>query len=173
MTDPAQAPARRFDDIEGVFALLRSEGHRISMPCRVVLEALFAAEGPISAPYIAETSMVDSDLSSLYRNLERLESLGVARHVHLGHGPSLYMLVGEGEKEFLLCESCGRVRSVDPAELEAVRDQIQAQFGYRASFGHFPIIGLCERCGEGGREPDRHQHEHADSHGHAHVHGDE
>ena len=34
------------------------------------------------------------DLASVYRNLEQLEELGVVRHVHLGHGPGLYALVG-------------------------------------------------------------------------------
>lgn len=171
MTDPAQTAARHFDDIEDVFALLRAEGHRVTMPCRIVLEGLFAAEGPVSAPHIAKMTPLDSDMSSVYRNLERLEGLGIVRHVHLGHGPSLYMLVGEGEREFLLCERCGRVRSVDPAELEEVRDQIRERFGYRASFGHFPIIGLCARCEKGGEEdPDSAS---AHTHGeyvHTHLH---
>ncbi|HEY6550259.1 MAG TPA: transcriptional repressor, partial [Solirubrobacterales bacterium] len=115
--------------------------------CRLVVEALFTAEGPVSAQQIArKTGMSESEPSSVYRNLERLESVGVARHVHLGHGPSLYMLVGSGEREYLLCERCGKARSVDPAELDAVRDKIEKQFGYRASFSHFPIVGLCAKC---------------------------
>lgn len=147
MTDPAQTPTRRFEGIEDVYGTMRTEGHRVSTPCRLVLEALFAAEGPISAQHIVERSPVpDFELSSAYRNLERLENLGIVRHVHLGHGPSLYMLVGTGEKEFLLCERCGRVTSVDPPQLDAVRSQIERQFGYRAGFGHFPIVGLCAEC---------------------------
>jgi Fur family ferric uptake transcriptional regulator len=147
MTDPVQAPPLRFEAIEEVFAALRAEGHRVTTPCRLVVEALFAAEGPRSAQQIARDSgMPESDPSSVYRNLERLESLGVARHVHLGHGPSLYMLVGSGEREYLLCERCGKARSVEPAELDAVRGQLERQFGYRASFSHFPIVGLCDEC---------------------------
>ncbi|HSS03800.1 MAG TPA: transcriptional repressor [Solirubrobacterales bacterium] len=147
MTDPAGTPARAFESIDDVFSVLRIEGHRVSTPCRLVLEALFAAEGPISVQRIVEQSPIpEFEPSSAYRNLERLESLGIVRHVHLGHGPSLYMLVGSGEKEFLLCERCGRAASVDPGELDAVRGRIQRQFGYRARFGHFPIVGLCAQC---------------------------
>lgn len=147
MTDPVQSPPLRFEAIEEVFAALRTEGHRVTIPCRLVVEALFAAAGPLSAQQIArDAGMPESDPSSVYRNLERLESLGVARHVHLGHGPSLYMLVGSGEKEYLLCEHCGKARSVEPAELDAVRGQLEKQFGYRASFSHFPIVGLCSEC---------------------------
>ncbi len=149
MTEPAATPPRAFEDIDEVFALLRAEGHRVTPAARFVLEALFAAEreGPISAQQIVDRSPgLELEPSSVYRNLERLEGLGVVRHVHLGHGPSLYMLVGGGEREFLLCERCGRVRSVDPADLDPVRRGIEKRFGYRARFGHFPIVGLCEEC---------------------------
>jgi Fur family ferric uptake transcriptional regulator len=147
MTDPAQTPPLRYEGIDDVFSAMRAAGHRVTTPCRLVVEALFAAEGPISAQQIArKTGMSESEPSSVYRNLERLESLGVARHVHLGHGPSLYMLIGSGEREYLLCERCGKARSVDPVELDAVRDKIERQFGYRASFSHFPIVGLCAEC---------------------------
>ena len=148
MTEPVATPTRSFADIDEVFALLRAEGHRVTPAARFVLEALFDAEqeGPISAQQIAERAPTELEPSSVYRNLERLEELGVVRHVHLGHGPSLYLLVGGGEREFLVCESCGRARSVDPAELDSVRAAIEKRFGYRASFGHFPIVGLCAEC---------------------------
>lgn len=147
MTEPAAAPPRSFESAEQVYALLRAEGHRVSAACRAVLDALFAAEGPIPAQRIVERSpLPELEPSSAYRNLERLEALGVVRHVHLGHGPSLYMLVGEGEREFLLCEACGEARSVAPAELDPVRRSLQKRFGYRASFSHFPIVGRCSRC---------------------------
>ncbi len=147
MTDPVQTPALRFAEIDEVYEALRRSGHRVTTPCRLVVEALFAAEGPVSAQEIArDCGIPETDPSSVYRNLERLEELGVVRHVHLGHGPSRYLLVGGGEPEFLLCERCGRVRSVDPADLDPVRERIEADFGYRARFGHFPIVGLCAEC---------------------------
>ncbi len=147
MTDPVQTPPLQFSEIDEVYSALRAAGHRVTTPCRLVVEALFAAEGPVSAQQISrDTGMPESDPSSVYRNLERLEGLGVARHVHLGHGPSLYMLVGTGEREYLLCERCGRVRSVEPGELDPIREQIEDRFGYLPRFGHFPIVGLCSEC---------------------------
>ncbi len=148
MTEPAATPARAFASIDEVFALLRGEGHRVTPAARFVLDALFAAagEGPISAQQIADRAPTELEPSSVYRNLERLEALGVVRHVHLGHGPSLYLLVGAGEREFLLCERCGAVRSLEPRQLDPVRHAIEKRFGYRARFSHFPIVGLCEEC---------------------------
>ena len=81
------APRTKFSDLEGVIKALRARGLRLTAPRHVVLGALFAADGPVSAEYIAE--LHDLELTSVYRNLESLELHGVARHVHLGHGPGL------------------------------------------------------------------------------------
>jgi Fur family ferric uptake transcriptional regulator len=81
--------------------------------------------------------------------LERLEDLGVVRHVHLGHGPGLYMLIGSGEKEFLLCERCERVTTVEPSDLDPIRDAIVERFGHHVRFTHFPVVGVCATCAEG------------------------
>ena len=111
--------------------------------------------------------------ATVYRTLEQLEQLGVVRHVHLGHGPSLYHLVGGGEREYLACEGCGRVTSVDPSELDPIRDRVRKQFGYEARFGHFPIVGLCRHCAGEGKPGRRAAADHAHSHGdyvHSHPH---
>jgi Fur family transcriptional regulator, ferric uptake regulator len=147
VTEAPQVERQTFADIDAVLALLRERGHRVSAPCRLVLQALFAADGPVSAQHIAEgAAELPMDKASIYRNLERLEALGVIQHVHLGHGPGLYMLVGQGEREFLTCERCHRVTTVDPEALDGVRAEIRERFGYDARFAHFPIVGLCASC---------------------------
>ncbi len=114
------------------------------MPRRLVLERLFAAEAPLSAEAIAVS--VRLELTSVYRNLERLEQLGAVRHVHLGHGPGRYALVGRGAREYLVCESCDRVIAVERQRLAGVRAAIRDGFGFEADFGHFAILGLCADC---------------------------
>jgi Fur family transcriptional regulator, ferric uptake regulator len=145
------APERRalaFETIEEVTEALRRAGHRVSTPTRMVLEALFAADAPVSAEQLAAEANAPLELTTVYRNLERLEQLGAVRHVHAGHGPGLYALARGGEREYLACERCGRVIAVPPAELDAVRTQLRDQFGFSARFSHFPIVGRCERCAD-------------------------
>jgi Fur family ferric uptake transcriptional regulator len=144
MTRPAGSPPLAFRDIDDVAAALRERGERFSTPRRLVLEALFGADGPLAAEQIARSASIE--LTSVYRSLERLEELGVVVHVHIGHGPGLYALTGSGKREYLVCERCGAVTSVEPARLDGVRALIQQEFGHRASFGHFPISGLCTGC---------------------------
>ena len=135
--------------VESALQTVRDHGLRASAARRLVLQALFAADGPMSADQIAGgigDRVPRSDLTSVYRNLETLQEVGLVSHVHLGHGPGLYALNLEGEREWLTCERCGEFRAVDPARLDGVRAAIEAAFGYRASFAHFPVVGLCESC---------------------------
>jgi Fur family ferric uptake transcriptional regulator len=137
-----------FSSIEEVAEALRRQGGRLTTPRRLVLQALFAAGDLVTAERIAagtDTGVV-LDLSSVYRNLEKLEELGVVQHIHIGHGPSVYGLLSEGEHEYLVCEVCGRVTSADVRQLDRVRAVIRKQFGYEARFTHFPIHGRCSDC---------------------------
>ncbi len=105
------------DPGEAIRRLARSPGLRLSTARRLIIEALFAADGPVAAQQLAEELSIDE--SSVYRNLELLERQGLTRHVHLGHGPGLYALVGRDEGEYLYCERCGKVTLLGPEELDA------------------------------------------------------
>jgi len=146
MTRAPHAPPLRFSDLAEAVAAMRERGLRLSTPRRLILEYLFSARGPVSAEEIART--LSLDLAVTYRNLETLEANGLVRHVHLGHGPGLYALIGPGDHEYLYCERCHTVLTVDPSELDPIRKQTQRQFGFHARFTHFPIVGSCRSCAE-------------------------
>ena len=130
-------------DLESAAAVLRSRGLRLSTSRRLVLEALYATDEPLTADRIAADGL---DVASVYRNLETLEQIGLVRHFHLGHGPGLYARGAVGVFEYLWFNSGGAVVTVEPERLDAVRDQIRRDFGYEARFTHFPIAGLCPDC---------------------------
>jgi Fur family ferric uptake transcriptional regulator len=173
VTRAPERPALDFSSPEDILATLRAAGHRVSAPAARVLDALFTADGPVSADHIAGTD-ASLERTSVYRNLERLEALGVVSHVHVGHGPGLYALARGTDREYLCCDRCGRVTTVDPAALDAVRAALHAEFGHHAKFSHFPIHGLCASCAHSHSDIGEH-HEHEHSHGdlvhsHPHVH---
>jgi len=144
MTVSPEAPGLAFASLDDAVAALRERGLRLSTTRRLVLEALFAADGPVSAEHI--TRRLKLDLTSVYRNLETLERHGLVRHVHLAHGPGLYALCDQGEREYLYCERCGAVVSLPPEELDPVRERVRERFGYEARFTHFAIVGTCPEC---------------------------
>jgi Fur family transcriptional regulator, ferric uptake regulator len=144
MTRPHSAvPLADAPDVDAATALVRARGLRLSTARRLVLEALYEADGPLTAEQLAG----EMDVASVYRNLETLEEIGLVRHFHLGHGPGFYARSSAGTHEYLLCEACGAVTAVQPEQLDGVRDLIRAQFGYEARFTHFPIAGRCRDCG--------------------------
>jgi len=152
---PDRTPVVVSDLSEAIDAVRRS-GLRLTSARRLVLEALLAARGPIAAEEIADGlggTMTQSDIASVYRNLETLGSLGLVRHFHAGHGPGRYVLESGADREYLACESCGTVESVDPAALDAVREAVRDLSGFEARFSHFPIVGLCARCARGRSGP--------------------
>jgi Fur family ferric uptake transcriptional regulator len=136
-------------DLDEAIDVVRASGLRLTSARRLVLEALIAARAPISAEEIADGlggTMTQSDIASVYRNLETLGEIGLVRHFHAGHGPGRYVLEGAGDREYITCESCGALESVDPAALDGVREQVRALSGFEARFSHFPIVGLCAGC---------------------------
>jgi Fur family ferric uptake transcriptional regulator len=120
---------------------VRSHGLRVSTARRCVLDALLAAERPLTAEEIAG----DADVASVYRNLETLEAIGIVRHVHLGHGPGRYALSARSGG-WATCEGCGDSTLLDPAAMHEIRRVILETAGFDAGFGHFPIVGTCAAC---------------------------
>ena len=157
MTRAPERPALDFTSPEDIIATLRAAGHRVSAPAARVLDALFTADGPVVGGPHRQHGREPRARPSVYRNLERLEALGVVSHVHFGHGPGLYALARGVDREYLCCDRCGRVTPVDPAALDGVRASLHADFGHHARFSHFPIHGLCASCAEADPE-----------HGHGH-----
>jgi Fur family ferric uptake transcriptional regulator len=162
VTRPADSPPQAFADLDDAIRGLRGSGLRLSTARRLVLDALFAADGPVSAAHLSR--MLSLDESSVYRNLELLEQRGVVRHLHLGHSPGLYVLTSEHEVEYLYCERCAKVTAVTPDRLDPVRERVRQEFGYTPRFTHFAIVGICQDCADAPAAPAP-QQEHLHSHG--------
>jgi Fur family ferric uptake transcriptional regulator len=144
MTKPPDSPPQVFANVDDAIDALRDSGLRLSTARRLVLDALFEADGPVTAAQLSRTLSLDE--SSVYRNLELLEGRGVVRHLHLGHSPGLYVLASEHDVEYLYCERCAKVTAVTPDRLDSIRDQVRREFGYTPRFTHFAIVGLCQDC---------------------------
>jgi Fur family transcriptional regulator, ferric uptake regulator len=151
LTVAPQTPPLVFATVDEAIRALRERGMRLSTARRLVLEALFAAAGPVSAAHLAGALALD--VTSVYRNLEVLERHGLIRHVHLGHGPGLYVLSGRHEVEYLYCEGCAEVTPLAPAELDPLRRHLKESCGYEVRFTHFALVGLCRRCAAGAPSP--------------------
>jgi Fur family ferric uptake transcriptional regulator len=123
---------------------LRARGLRISATRRLVVDALFAADAPVSAEAIARSA--GADLASVYRNLDALEAAGIARHLHVGHAAGRYVLSGRHEGGYAACERCGRHVALGELDVAGLRESVRELCGFACDFTHFPLVGACPDC---------------------------
>jgi Fur family ferric uptake transcriptional regulator len=91
---------------------------------------------------IVHRQLPDVHQSSVYRNLAELERMGVIRHVHFGHGASMYRLADD-TNVYLVCETCGRTTAIPRAELGPLVATLRGRFAFDADLSHFALVGHC------------------------------
>lgn len=141
---------RDLSTVEGVLAYLRSQGSRVTSSRRTLLDVLFEADGHMSAESLAEAvqeRVPDVHLSTIYRNLEELEHLGIVAHSHLGHGPSSYLLASHAHAHFI-CAGCGAMIEAPDEIFRGLARSAKATLGFSIDPRHFAISGQCSGCSE-------------------------
>jgi Fe2+ or Zn2+ uptake regulation protein len=136
------------DRVVAVLDILRARGGRVTESRRLLLRCLFERQGHRTADeLVEEVNARDPAVhrSTIYRNLDELEQLGVVEHVHLGHGPATYHLRAERHGH-LVCEHCGRSVAV-PDELFADLEQVALRrYGFHLRPRHFAVQVICASC---------------------------
>ena len=149
MTIPHDTRPLAAASIPAALTTLRARGMRVSAARRLVLEALFAAEGPATVEELADGvggRVPRSDIASTYRNLDALERAGLVRHFHLAGGAGLYALTGRHEAGYAACERCGAHLALDRGVVARVAAVVREACGYEPRLAHFPIVGRCPTC---------------------------
>jgi len=133
------------DDWERV---LRSNGLRITPQRQLVFEAVNHLRHGTPEQILAEVQRSASgiNLSTVYRTLEVLESVGLVTHAHIGHGAPTYHAVDDEAHIHVVCDRCETVLSV-PAQLASpfVR-RLRTDYGFESDMTHMSIHGRCEKC---------------------------
>jgi len=85
-------------------------------------------------------------LSTIYRNLEVLEEVGVVSHTHLGHRSPTYHLADHADHLHLVCLSCGVVIESAVTMADTFVGNLLASHGFVADVKHMAIHGWCAAC---------------------------
>jgi len=145
-TEPAEHAEA--SSIEEALDLVRQHGGRVTASRRLLLRALFASEGHRTAEELAaevQAEAPDVHLSTVYRNLEELERLGLVVHSHFGHGPATYHLATSVHGHFV-CEECGSLIEVPGTLFTDLAKQARTRFGFTIDPHHFAMLGRCADC---------------------------
>jgi len=127
---------------------LRQSGHRLTPQRELILRAVQKLGHATPDEVLAEvrTQSAAVNVSTIYRNLEVLEQLGMVKHAHLSDRAPTYHSVGGHEHFHLVCRKCERVFSVEDHEADTFVAQIRDTHGFVADVGHLTVHGLCENC---------------------------
>ena len=134
--------------VDEVLELVRRHGGRVTSSRRLLLRALFDAQRHRSAEELAaevQAQAPDVHLSTIYRNLEELERLGVLVQSHLGHGPATYHLASSAHGH-LACEGCGTMLEVPNDLFGELARRADDQFDFIIDPHHFAVLGRCGTC---------------------------
>ncbi len=128
---------------------MRELGYRLTPQRTLILAALQASDDHISAEDIhaqVRAQYPHVNISTVYRTLDLLKSLGLVTETDLGEGRVSYHYADKGHHHHLICESCGAVIEVDePLFLPLARALLQ-QYQFKANISHLAIFGRCARC---------------------------
>ncbi len=134
--------------VDAALDQLRASGARITTSRRLLLRCLYAGGSHQTAEELAQDVQElapDVHLSTVYRNLDELERLGLVHHAHLGHGPANYHLPDE-EHGHLVCESCGAIFEAPEGFFEALSTAASGRYGFTIDPRHFAVLGRCAGC---------------------------
>jgi Fur family transcriptional regulator, ferric uptake regulator len=136
------------DSVQDVLDLLRAHGGRVTTSRRLLLSCLFEGRAHRTAEELAaevQASAPDVHLSTIYRNLDELERLGVVVPAHLGHGPATYHLASETHGH-LVCEACGAMLEAPEDLFGSLAAAAERDYGFTIDPRHFAVLGRCAGC---------------------------
>jgi len=134
--------------VDDALALVRARGGRATSSRRILLEVLFDTTDHLNAEQLAEAVQArtpDVHMSTIYRNLDDLQRLGVIVHAHMGHGPATYQLASLAHAHFI-CEDCGATLEAPDDLFRGLARTVKAQLGFSIDPHHFAILGRCPAC---------------------------
>jgi Fur family ferric uptake transcriptional regulator len=129
--------------------LLRAKGYRLTPQRELVLRAVerlgHATPDEVLQEVRAESQAVN--ISTIYRNLELLEELGLVRHTHITDRAPTYHSTSMPQHVHLVCRGCHKIIDATPEDVAPLTDGLSEKYGFRTDVGHLTIFGTCSECG--------------------------
>lgn len=137
------------DRIEQIHLLLQQQGHRLTQARQLIVQVLIHSGAHLSADKLAEmVHEIDPHVGrmTVYRTLELLVELGVARPVYQGTGAAHYILIDKGHHHHLVCSNCEKVVEFEECTLEALQNLVSHRFNFLIQSHLIEFYGLCADC---------------------------
>jgi Fur family transcriptional regulator, ferric uptake regulator len=127
---------------------LRSRGYRVTPQRQLVLEAVAALDHATPEEIAASVQRTAKgvNISTIYRTLELLDSLGLVAHTHLNHGAPTYHLATEAGHVHLVCQDCGKIDEASRETIAPLNQALDDRHGFEVNVSHLTVFGRCHDC---------------------------
>jgi Fur family ferric uptake transcriptional regulator len=130
---------------------LERDGYRLSTPRAAVVETLATLGCSVTAKEIADRLHQrgeDVGVASIYRTLDLLDRLRLARRVDAAEGVARYEPIDPSgdHHHHIVCERCGRVTAFEDRQLEAAIEQLSRRVEYSIDAHDVTLRGECPVC---------------------------
>lgn len=137
---------------EALLEECRKKGLRVTKGLRAILTVFNNSNLPLSLSDLeSNPSLVDLlDRATIFRSLQRLESIGLLRKLHFSDRSSKYSIqTGHSHQEYLICKECNDVQIVDIAcPVHALEESVAKETGFTKLQHELTFYGLCKDCSE-------------------------
>ena len=135
------------DILPEILEALKDSGSRMTKKREQILEALLNFNRPATAEEIRlQAKLPASDLVTIYRNLEKLESIHALQRIPLENGTQVFELTAIGEHyHHLICRACYKAEQLELCVGKNVEGRAKAK-GYTDISHVLEVYGFCEDC---------------------------
>ncbi len=136
-------------DGEGPVRRLRASKYKLTRQRQAVLSAIASSESHLDAAEVYEKASAECPgigLTTVYRTLDILVQLGLARRVHLEEGCHRYAPASEGHRHHLVCTGCGRAVEFVGCDLSSFLDAVASETGFEIEEHWLQLLGKCPSC---------------------------
>ncbi len=134
---------------EDWLAALVESGFRVTTVQETLIDIFAHSEYPLSAEQawdVARQSRPQTGRATVYRMVEKLESLGLIRRVHGYQGCSLFVPTLPELMMLFICLDCGRADYLDRQPLDELIQQSEYASGRHITDSHLQLFGACADC---------------------------
>src|SRR5215831_16016181 len=129
--------------------LLRKHGYRLTPQRHMILSVIQEANKHLSIEQITERVQQHNphiSLSTVYRTLELLKTLGLIRESHLPGEPPYYETAAGYAHHHLVCRRCHTTTHLDETLLGDLHEKLQETYNFHDLKLDLVAAGYCSQC---------------------------
>jgi Fur family ferric uptake transcriptional regulator len=136
--------------VEASNELLRKLGYRLTPQRCMILNVLTKANEHLNVEQITERVQQhypNVSLSTVYRTLELLKTIGLVRESHLpGEPPSYEKIANNSHHHHLVCRRCHTTQHLDETLLGNLHESLQEEHHFHQLTLDLVATGYCDTC---------------------------